>query len=468
MGFLSVAEVYGTRGVELAGGEELLHVHPLVLVVWDLTVPGPGRDDRDAGPRAQVSPVGRAGHPVVARLLPGELPVGRRDRPYQRVVHRGLGPRPLLDHLQLGVEVRVFRFELREAVFKAQDEFFVGLSGHRADVEGDVCARGDHVDLGLPAIRAHQDRRGEARIAEERILAVALYLFLLQLLDGDDEPRRPGDGVDAAQGHRPVGHPAPDRDLYPQGALLLDAELVLLGFADDRSVDPVRVPLFDERLDSAHHPLLVHRMAEDEIAGKRYARVLDRAHRHHGSRQIPLGVARTPSVDASPDPLGCERRVAPVLFPSLRNHVGVRLEEQGLPRTVALPDGPDVRTPGRHLVYMDLEALAPEKVGDEPSGAFLIPILFLGTVDTSDADEILGEARQLFLVDPGPHRFEELAGPGVRGIRFGQLVTAGITPPWMRSFTTYCRTCLYYGRRSSTGMDHPAKAGSASATSPLR
>src|SRR5215217_397796 len=213
MRFLSVAEVDGGRGVELAGGEELVHAHPLVFVMRDLTVPRARGDDGDARPRAQVSTVRRAGDAVVAWLVPGEIPVSRRHRSHQGIFHRGLGRGTLLDHLQISIEVRVFGLEAGEAFFEAPDEFLVRLAGDGADIQRDVGARGDDVDLGLPAIRAHQYRRREARITEERVLTAASYLLSLQLLDRDHEPCRPGDGVDAASGHGPVRHPAPHRDL---------------------------------------------------------------------------------------------------------------------------------------------------------------------------------------------------------------------------------------------------------------
>src|SRR5215211_3241542 len=425
MRFLSVAEVDGGRGVEFAGGEELVHAHPLVFVVRDLTVPRTRGHNGYARPRAQVSTVRRAGYTVVAWLLPGEIPVGRRHRSHQGIFHRGLGRRTLLDHLQISIEVRVFGLEPGEAFFEAPDEFLVRLAGDGADIQRDVGARGDDVDLGLPAIRAHQYRRREARITEERVLAAAFYLLPLQLFDRDHEPRRPGDGVDAASGHRPVRHPAPHRDLDPQSALLLDAELVLLRLADDGTVHPFRVTPLDEAFDPGHHPLLVHRMAENDLARKRHSRVPDRRHRHNRRSQVPLRVARASTVDALPDPLTPERWMAPVLRPSLGHHVGVRLEEQGLPRPLALPDRPDVRTPRRDLLRMDLETFALEVVRDEPGDAIFVASGFLGTVDARDADELLSEARQLLAVDPSPHRFEEF--PELSGrfcTRFGQRLTA--------------------------------------------
>src|SRR5215212_11963070 len=173
MRLLPVTEVHGGRGVEPAGGEELVHAHPLVFVVRDLTVPRTGGHDGYVRPLVQVRAVRRAGDAVVVRLVPGEIPVGRPDRPHQGIFHRGLRPRTLLDHVQARVEVRVLGLEFGKELFETPDQVFVRLAGDRADVQGDVGARGDDVDLGLPAIRAHQYRRREARITEERVLAAA-------------------------------------------------------------------------------------------------------------------------------------------------------------------------------------------------------------------------------------------------------------------------------------------------------
>src|SRR5215211_2314936 len=421
MGVLSVAEVDGGCGVEFAGGEDFVHAHPLVFVVRDLTVPRARGHDGYARPRAQVSTVRRAGDSVVARLVPGEIPVGRRHRSHQGTFHGGLGRGTLLDHLQISIEVRVFGLEPGEAFFEAPDEFLVRLARDGADIQRDVGARGDDVDLGLPAIRAHQYRRREARITEERVLTAASYLLSLQLLDRDHEPCRPGDGVDAASGHGPVRHLAPHRDLDPQSALLLDAELVLLRLADDGAVHPFRVTPLDEAFDPGHHPLLVHRMAENDPAGKRHSRVLDRTHRHDRRSQVPLRVARAPPVDEIPYPLCLERRMPPVLRPPLGHHVGVRLEEQGLPRPLALPHRPDVRTSRRGLLNVNLEALAREAVSYEARDAIFVAIGFLGTVDARDADELPGEARQLLAVDSVPHRCQKFLELGAGSLPRARL-----------------------------------------------
>src|SRR4028118_1753287 len=56
-----------------------------------------------------------------------------------------------------------------------------------------------------------------------------------------------------------------------QGALLLDADPVLFGLADRGRVHAFGVPAPDESLDPGHHPLLVHRMTENQPSGKRDA-----------------------------------------------------------------------------------------------------------------------------------------------------------------------------------------------------
>src|SRR5215212_1884102 len=438
MRVLSVAEVHGGGGVELASGEELVHAHPLVCVVRDLTFPRPRRHDRYASPRAQIGAVRRARNAVIPRLVPGKVPVSGGHRPYQRVLHRGLGRRSLLYHLQLRLEVWIFGPQLLEMLFNAPDDLLVRLGGDRADVQGDVGARGDNVDLGFPAVGAHQDRRGEARIAEERVLAVAFYQLPLQLLDRHHEARRPGDGVHAAQRHRPVRHLSAEGDLDAQSALLLDAELILLRLADDGAVHPLSASPLDEALDPGHHPLLVHRMAKDEFAAQWYSRVFDRLDGNNRRRQVPLRIARPPPVDAFPYLLGPERRMLPVRGPSLGHHVSVRLEEQGLAGPLTLPHRPHVRTPRRYLLCADFEALALEVVNEKAGDMGLVAVVFLETVDARDADELLHQARQLFAVDTSQHRIEALLEPPDVGrirvrARFRQATTAVIGPPLTNS-----------------------------------
>src|SRR5215208_7499210 len=176
----------------------------------------------------------------------------------------------------------------------------MGLIRHRADIQGDVGTRGDDVDLGFSAVWAHQDSRCQARIAEERVLAVALDLFSLQFLHRNYEPRGPRNRVDAALRHCPVRHPSAQGNLHPERAFLLYAELVLLGLADNGGVHSISVASLDERLDPGHHPLLVHRMTEYQPARERDTGVPNSTHSHYGRSQDPLGVACPTSIATAP------------------------------------------------------------------------------------------------------------------------------------------------------------------------
>src|SRR5215212_3020981 len=396
MGFLSVGVVQRGRGVELAGGEEFLLIDPLVCVVRDLTVPRSRGDDGDAGPRVQESTVGSAGHPIVGRLLAGEACVGFRHRADQRLVFGGLGRRALFDHLESSVEVGVFRGQPGEDVFQMRDEFCVGLGWHRADIQGDVGASRDHVDLGFPATGAHEDSRREARTSEERVLAVALDLLSFELLYLHYKFRGPRNGVDAALWHGTVRHRPTYGEFRPERALLTRAELILLGLADDGSVHSFRVAPLDERLDACHHPLFIHWMTEYQPAREWDTRAPYGGHGDHGRSQVSLGVTRSTPVDTAPISLGVERRVVPVLRASLRHHVRVRLEEEGLPRPLALPHGPHVRTARRNLFRPHREPCTFQVVSHKPRDVFLIRLRLFGPVDAGDTDEFPRQANEFF------------------------------------------------------------------------
>src|SRR5215203_5397229 len=401
MGFLSVGVVQRGRGVELAGGEEFLLIDPLVCVVRDLTVPRSRGDDGDAGPRVQESTVGSAGHPIVGRLLAGEACVGFRHRADQRLVFGGLGRRALFDHLESSVEVGVFRGQPGEDVFQMRDEFCVGLGWHRADIQGDVGASRDHVDLGFPATGAHEDSRREARTSEERVLAVALDLLSFELLYLHYKFRGPRNGVDAALWHGTVRHRPTHGEFRPERALLAHAEMVLFGLADDGGVYSFRVAPLDERLDARHHSLFVHRMTEYQPARERDTRAPYCGYGDHGRSQVSLGVARSTPVDTASISVCIERRVVPVLRASLRHHVSVRLEEQGLPRPLALPHGPHVLTARRNFFRFHPEPGSFEVISHKSRDACLVPILLFGPVDAGDTDEFLRQANEflpLYLV----------------------------------------------------------------------
>src|ERR671917_322936 len=127
---------------------------------------------------------------------------------------------------------------------------------------------------------------------------------LLQFLDRDDEPRGPRNRVDAALRHCPVRHRSAQSNLHPERALLLYAELVLLGLADNSGVHSIGMASLDERLDPGHHPLLVHGVTEYQAAGERDTGVPYSTHGHHGRRQVPLSVARPAPVDTPSISLG--------------------------------------------------------------------------------------------------------------------------------------------------------------------
>ncbi len=166
MAVLSVAVVHGRRGVELAGGEELLLVHPLVRVVRDLPVPRPRRDYGDAGPGVQERPVRSAR----ARRCSAAPP--RSDRGEAAAIARtsgssfgvSVGGRSSITS-SVASKSGSSASRLARMLFEPADELLVGLGRGGADVQGDVGARRDDVDLGLPAVGSEQDRRRKARVA---------------------------------------------------------------------------------------------------------------------------------------------------------------------------------------------------------------------------------------------------------------------------------------------------------------
>src|SRR3712207_759274 len=84
----------------------------------------------------------------------------------------------------------VFGFEPDEALSEAPDDHFVRLAGDRADVQGDVRARGDHVDLGFPFSRSYQYGYGrlKPRVPENRFLAVTLPPLPLEFFARPHDP----------------------------------------------------------------------------------------------------------------------------------------------------------------------------------------------------------------------------------------------------------------------------------------
>ena len=281
-------------------------------------------------------------------------------------------------------------------------------------------------------------------------------------------------------------------------------------------------------------------MTEYQPARERDTRVPDRGHRNHCRRQVPLGVARPAPVDTPSISLGPERRVVPVLRASLRHHVRVRLEEQSLPRPVALPHRPHVRTARRNVFDPYPEAAPLQIIGDEPRNMRLVAISHFGTVDARDADEVPRQANEFLAVDlststssrarwnlmftsvstsgsvnlnppaaahhqcslmPSPRHKLRRCSARERGSLPRAVLRGGVLwPPacfvrplheslrsirspaspeskpkspsrWVRCTTRYLiagrRVCVSTLRRNVSGIVHPCKAGSASATSSL-
>src|SRR5918994_4135250 len=142
-------------------------------------VSGTRGDDRDTGPGVQERAVGRPRYSVVAWLIAGELGVGCRHRAGKGIIHARLGRRALLYNLQVSLEVRVFCLKVCQTAFEAGDDLLVRLIGNGAYVEGHVGARRDDVYLRVAALRAEQDGRGDARVAEKGVFAVTRDFLLL-------------------------------------------------------------------------------------------------------------------------------------------------------------------------------------------------------------------------------------------------------------------------------------------------
>ena len=152
MGFLSVGVVHRRCGVEFAGGEKFLFVDTRLLGVGS-PGPRPRRDDGDAGPRMQEGAVGRAGHPVVSRLLAGQMVALAIALTSGSSFGVSVGGR---SSITSSVASKSGSSEPRDDVFQSLYEISVGLIRHRTDIQGDVGARGDDVDLGLTGAWAHR------------------------------------------------------------------------------------------------------------------------------------------------------------------------------------------------------------------------------------------------------------------------------------------------------------------------
>src|ERR671910_3767055 len=96
----------------------------------------------------------------------------------------------------------------------------------------------------------------------------------------------------------------------------------------------------------------------------------------------------------------------PFLRAPLRHHVGVRLEEQGLPRTVALPYGPDVGPARGYFFGPHFEADVSQIVRNEPGSTTFVSILSVRAVDAGDAHEVCRQTHEFLAVDPTQYVLE--------------------------------------------------------------
>ena len=201
-------------------------------------------------------------------------------------------------------------------------------------------------------------------------------------------------------------HAAVDRDARPDHAPLLEAQLVLLGLADDRRAEPTADRGRAQVLDPEHVAFLVDERADDEAAVERGGASLDGDGRDHRRRQAALHVRGSPPVDAAVDQLGAERRVGPLGGVPLGHDVGVAFEEQA--RTVARFAEPrdDVRPARRHLLDFEIEPVLAEPLLDVTGDGGLGGRRIAGPDHARDPDEIAGELDQLVSVDTGQRVFE--------------------------------------------------------------
>ena len=223
------------------------------------------------------------------------------------------------------------------------------------------------------------------------------------------------DGIHARFRHGAVCHAAAHGHARPHHAALLEAQLVLLGLADDRRVElaPDRGGAQVARAD--HVAFLVDERADDEPAPQVRAAPLERGGCDHRRRQAGFHIGGAAAIDAAVDQVGVERRVCPLGGIPLRHDVGVALEEQALARPLLAEHGEDVRPSGRHLVSFDVEAFPGEPAVDVVRDRSFGGGGIARANDAGNADEVTRECDDLVRVDAGEdvlHRDVHRLGAG--------------------------------------------------------
>src|SRR5262245_22062481 len=162
-----------------------------------------------------------------------------------------------------------------------------------------------------------------------------------------------------------------DRHPRPHDAALLEAELVLLGLADDRRVELAPDRGRAQMLGADHVAFLVDQRADDEPAVERDAAALDRRRRHHPRRQAALHVGGAAPVDSAVDEIGAEGRMRPFGGVALGHDVGVTLEQKALAAPLLTEPRDDVRASWSDLLDLELEPLLDEPRLDVTGDRFL-------------------------------------------------------------------------------------------------
>src|SRR5439155_15703284 len=146
----------------------------------------------------------------------------------------------------------------------------------------------------------------------------------------------------------------------PDDAALLEADLILLGLADDRRGQLASERRRAEVSHPEHVAFLVDERADDETSVERRAASLDRRPGDHRGREAALHVGGPAPVDPAVDQLGAERRVRPLARIALGDDVGVALEQEAWAPVAVAEPGDDVGPSGRDLVDLDAEPLLSE------------------------------------------------------------------------------------------------------------
>jgi hypothetical protein len=202
-----------------------------------------------------------------------------------------------------------------------------------------------------------------------------------------------------------MSHLAAHAEARPDDAALLEAQLVLLGLADDGGVELTADRGVDEVPHADHAVFLVDEGAHHELAPRRDPGADEGGGGDHGGGEPALHVGGAPPVDAAVHHLGPNGGQVQSGGIAFRHHVGMPFEEEAMPARRLLPDPPDdVRATRRHGLHFDPEALAPKPRLDERGDARLVGIGVTRAMHARDADQGSCQLDDLVGVDLGEER----------------------------------------------------------------